>query len=88
MKIEVGKRYINTEGKIVDIIKYELCDFISKDDIVYHLSGRWNRYMETPQDLICEVVDDIIIAWKEGYIETWRDVIQSHIDWWTYKNVR
>jgi hypothetical protein len=44
--------------------------------------------VQTPPDLICEVVPEIIEAWKEGYIETWKDVLQAHIDWWTPKNVR
>lgn len=84
MKIEVGKRYINAKGGIVDIEdKISIGNFTDTIGRLYESSGRTNLFIELPQDLSCEVVPEIITAWKEGYIETWKDVLQDHIDWWT-----
>jgi hypothetical protein len=83
MKIEVGKRYIDAEGIVRTIDKFDGIDFFDMTHTRYESNGRLCVFRQTTQDLICEVVPEIITAWKEGYFETWKDVLQAHIDWWT-----
>lgn len=81
MKIEVGKRYIDAEGVIRTIVRFDGgCTYYDLLNNKYEYNGRVSLLVESPIDLICEVVPEIITAWKEGYIETWKDVLQDHID--------
>ncbi len=86
MKIEVGKRYIDAEGFINNIVEKDNNSmFISAVGETYFSNGGYDRFTQTPQDLICEVVPEIMAAWKEGDINSWKDVLEAHIDWWTLR---
>lgn len=87
MKIEVGKRYINAEGKITEITRFDGgCIYYDLLNNKYEYNGRVSLLVECTQDLICEVVPEILESYKEGFYESWQDVLKAHIDWYEYEN--
>lgn len=86
MKIEVGKKYINAEGGIVEIIGIESEEtdykFIGDNNFHYLETGRFYEKNEVPFDLICLVNEPLYEQYQQGLI-TKKQFIQKHIELYT-----
>lgn len=85
MKIEVGKRYINARGDIVEVL-------ILHNTVTYPYNYRQYSYTEygkriigrdTPDDLICEVVPEIYETYKSGEYDSYKDFLIAHYEYYS-----
>lgn len=86
MLIEVGQKYINAVGNIVEIVKEEseICTFFDENNERYTISGNFNlrTYINHPFDLIC-LVDDNLLKQYEANEITQKEFIAKHIELYT-----
>lgn len=85
MKIEVGNKYINAEGRIIDIISINNNDdyiFVGHDNYNYLESGRFFKHREDSFDLIC-LVDETLYEQYQQSLLTKKQFIQKHIELYT-----
>lgn len=85
MKIEVGKRYINARGNIVEVLKQH-------STVTYPFTCRQYSYtrqgeriigQETPDDLICEVVPEIYETYKSGWYVSYKAFLIVHYEYYS-----
>lgn len=88
MKIELGKRYFNAEGEVVHIMEYYPVvntPFMDRLGRTYKEGGYWyNCISKTNSDLICEVVEEILVQYAYGEI-SYQEMLVQHIEHWTGK---
>lgn len=86
MKIEVGKKYINAEGDIIQIVGIDSNQgdykFLDEDDCHYLESGGFNKHNEETFDLICLINEPLYEQYQQGLI-TKKQFIQKHIELYT-----
>ena len=88
MKIELGKRYFNAKGEVIHIVKhYPVLNtpFMDRLGKTYKEDGHWyNSISKTNSDLICEVVEEILMKHAYGEI-SYQEMLVQHIEHWTRK---
>lgn len=77
MRIEVGEKYINANGEVDCIIAFN--NFFEGRFGDYNESGKIDTYEVLPEDLICEVNEDIYIAYKQDLI-TKKEFLNKHFE--------
>ena len=84
MKIEVGKRYINANGQIIEIVKFNnnenlIYSYGDTKEEFYTNNGMYSFINQTKKDLICEVNEDIYTAYKQDLI-TKKEFLNKHFE--------
>lgn len=82
MLIEVGKKYIDASGNIVELLEYTTkSDYPFEDtqDGQYDLKGKYYGYVNHRFNLICEVNEDIYTAYKQDLI-TKKEFLNKHFE--------
>lgn len=86
MKIEVGKKYINAEGRIINIVGINNNEddykFVGHDNYNYLESGRFFKHRTDTFDLIC-LVDETLYEQYQQNLITKKKFIQKHIELYT-----
>lgn len=88
MKIELGKMYFNAEGEVVHIVgHYPVVNYPFMDSLgkTYTEEGYWcSSIFKHSSDLICEVVEEILMKHTYGEI-SYQEMLVQHIEHWTRK---
>lgn len=80
MRIEVGKKYINASGAVDCIIGMNNFPKFYEGKIKdYNENGKIDTYEVLPEDLICEVNEDIYTAYKQDLI-TKKEFLNKHFE--------
>jgi hypothetical protein len=80
MKLEVGKRYRNGVGEVIEIVEYDAKDplpYRGDDGLRYLSDGRFTDYGGHRYNLVSEVPDDPDPKW-EALVEVLRELAEGN----------
>ena len=80
MKIEVGKKYIDARGEVIEIVHDDESENypLRSEEEYYQRNGSFQSIQDI-RDLICEVIEDLYLSYKQDSI-TKHEFLNHHFE--------